>query len=394
MGCGIALKMAMEGACVLLVDQSRELLDNAMASARGVLEEGVKRRLLKPEAAAAALARLAPTLELSALRDCDLVVEAVFENEAVKRALIAELDRLCAQKTILATNTSSLSVDALAKTTSRPDRFLGMHFFYHPVKNRLVEIIPAASTAASVFAEVWAFALATGKIPIRVADSPGFAVNRFFVPWLNEGARILEEGVADIATIDEAGRRAFGVSMGPFALMNATGVPIALHAAAELSRRLGRFYEPAAVLKAQVEAKTPWPLDGRGTERNVAAVGRRLWASALYPALCLDEEGAASREDIDRGSRVGLRWARGPFEAMNEDIEGSEASVRELVSRHGLTVPQALARRAAAGRRWELNYVELERSGDVARIILNRPETLNALDQSLLEQILRALDAA
>lgn len=394
MGCGIALKMAMEGARVVLADQAREFLDKAMAQARGVLEEGVKRRVLTADASQAALARLTATLDLGSLRDCDLVVEAVFEDEAVKRGLISELDRLCAPKTILATNTSSLSVNALAETTARPDRFLGLHFFYHPVKNRLVEIIPAGSTASRVLEEAWALALSIGKIPIRVKDSPGFAVNRFFVPWLNEAARILEEGAADIATIDEAARRAFGVAMGPFALMNATGVPIALHAAAGLGRRLGRFYEPADGLRAQVEAKAPWPLEGRPDEGALQAVGRRLWAAALYPALCLDEEGAAGREDIDRGARVGLRWARGPFETMNEDLPEYEAGVRAIASRHGLKAPEALARRAAAGRRWELSYVELDRSGDVARIVLNRPETLNALDRCLLEQLLMALERA
>ncbi|MBI4386961.1 MAG: 3-hydroxyacyl-CoA dehydrogenase/enoyl-CoA hydratase family protein [Elusimicrobia bacterium] len=394
MGGGIAQKIAMAGARVVLVDVGAPYLEKARRAIECLLEEGRKRRVLRPDDARATLERMTFTTELAGLEGADLVIEAIYEDEKAKQELFSRLDSIVGPGTIFASNTSSLSVNALAERTSRPDRFLGMHFFYHPVKNRLVEIIPAASTAAQIFEKVWAFALSMGKIPIRVKDRPGFAVNRFFVPWLNEAARILEEDAADSATVDEAARRCFGASMGPFALMNATGVPIAFHAAAELGRRLGGFYEPSAKLKAQVETKTAWLLEGRADTGRLEVVGRRLWAAVLYPTLCLDEEGAAGREDIDRGARVGLRWARGPFEYMNESMAESEAGVRELVSRYGIKVPEGLVKRAATGRQWELNYVNIERSGDAARIILNRPETLNALNRDLLEQLLRALDQA
>ena len=130
------------------------------------------------------------------------------------------LDKAHNEKTILASNTSSLSVNELAKATGRPDKFVGLHFFYHPAKNRLIEIIPAETTSKESLAAVEQYCKTMGKIVIVCKDRPGFVVNRFFVPWLNEACHLVDEGVASVAQIDAVAEEAFNIGMGPFALMN------------------------------------------------------------------------------------------------------------------------------------------------------------------------------
>ncbi|GIS91937.1 MAG: hypothetical protein CM1200mP21_02320 [Candidatus Poseidoniales archaeon] len=127
--------------------------------------------------------------------DTDLVIEAVFEDFDIKTEVFGILDEVCSEHTILASNTSSLSVNDLAQAVGRPDRFVGLHFFYHPAKNRLVEIIPAETTSAETLAAVELYCKTMGKVVIVCKDRPGFVVNRFFVPWLKRPFKFLEEGV-------------------------------------------------------------------------------------------------------------------------------------------------------------------------------------------------------
>lgn len=393
MGGGIAQKLAMEGARVVLVDQGAEYLEKARRAVEVLLEEGQKRRVLGPEEARATLERMRFTADLAELKDADLVIEAIYEDEKAKKDLFARLDGIVGPDAIFASNTSSLSVAELARSTRRPSRFLGMHFFFHPVKNRLVEVVPIEGTEPAALAAVLAFARAAGKTPIQVRDRPGFAVNRFFVPWLNEAVRMLEDKTAGMASIDAAAERAFGIGLGPFALMNATGVPIACHAAEGLSRPLGAFYAPAALLKAQAQARAPWAVGGAAEPARFDAVAERLWGTVFWVAAGLAAEGAATPEDIDRGARIGLRWERGPFEEMNRiGLAVASRWVRDICGRHSLDFPPAL--KARAGKPWELRYVELFKEDGVARIALNRPETMNALDETLAAQLLDAVALA
>jgi enoyl-CoA hydratase / 3-hydroxyacyl-CoA dehydrogenase len=143
MGSGIAQKTAQEGLSVVLVDVKPEFVEKGIATMRATLNEAVERKILKPEQADATMNRIHGDTDVSETKDCDLVIEAVFEDMEVKKDLFSRLDQACGPQTILATNTSSFSVDELARATRRPDRFVGLHFFYHPAKNRLLEIIPA-----------------------------------------------------------------------------------------------------------------------------------------------------------------------------------------------------------------------------------------------------------
>ncbi len=406
MGSGIAQKIATEGFPVVLVDVSAEMVARGMERLRRTLDEGVARRIFTPERAAEILARISPSTELEAAHDCDLVIEAVFEELGVKREVFSRLDRVCKRATILATNTSSLYVRDLARSTHRAERFLGLHYFYHPAKNRLVEVVAGEGTAPEIVDTAWRFQEAIGKTPVRSADSPGFIVNRYFVPWINESVRLLEEGVADIPTIEAAAKTAFAPGMGPFELMNVTGIPIGLHAASTLERELGPFYAPSKLLRRQVDKGELWPL-GAGEPSAGAASGRASGLSAASPVVDrllavtflvagqLIDEKVCTIEDCDIGARVGLRWPAGPFELMNQlGVERAAELAAGLARRWGLEMPGVLQEQAAKGAPFRFRRVRLEVRDGIATITINRPDALNALNVEVIEQLGGELDEA
>ena len=248
MGSGIAQKFATEGFSVLLLDIDEAALNRGRTAIERTLAEGVERKIFRSDQAEQIRQRIEPTLDWSRLRDIDLVIEAVFEDLEVKRDVFRRLAEATRADCLLATNTSSFYVRQIAETTPHPERVLGLHYFYHPAKNRLVEVIAGPQTPGESVRRAWLLQEQIGKTPIASADAPGFVVNRFFVPWINEAARLLEEKVADAATIEQAAIEGFRIGMGPFQLMNVTGIPIGYHAAATLERELGPFYKPSGII--------------------------------------------------------------------------------------------------------------------------------------------------
>jgi len=395
MGSGIAQKMATEGYAVTLVDLDDERVARGLKIIEKTIEEGVARRIFKPGDAAAILGRIGGTARFEDLSGVDLVVEAVFEDFDVKTDVFRRLDEVCDRHAILATNTSSYSVSQLAAATRHPERVLGLHYFFHPAKNRLVEVIAGTATNPLHYRRAWRLQEALGKTPIASSDSYGFIVNRFFLPWLTEAVRMLEEGVAEIPTIDDAAKRAFGIGMGPFELMNVTGVPIALHAATTLGRAFGPSYEPPTLLGRQVESGQAWDLSGTADAANAATVGERLSAAVFYVAAALVGEGVGTIEDTDIGARVGLRWRRGPFEMMNQiGIARARDLVAAYASRWNVSIPRLVAEHAGAGTPFRFSLVRSEIANGLATITINRPDALNALNEDVVDQLEKAFDTA
>jgi enoyl-CoA hydratase/3-hydroxyacyl-CoA dehydrogenase len=389
MGSGIAQKIAQEGIPVVMIDTQEEFVQRGLNTIQRLLQEGVERKLFKPEKVAEILSRITATTDFNAVRDADLVIEAVFEDKAVKTGLFKKLDAICSEKTILATNTSSFYVREFAEQISRPDRFVGLHYFFHPAKNRLLEVIPHAGTSPETIEKSLLAAKLHGKTAILVKDAPGFAVNRFFVPFLNEAARMLEEGIADIPTIEEACKRAFKIGMGPFLLMNVTGIPIAVHAATTLGNELGPFYAPCNRLKAQMEKKENWNLDGAVDESRIQAVSDRMYGVCLGVSAALVDEGVASIEDTDRGAKIGLRWTFGPFEIMNRiGIDKTYTAVQAISEKYpDFKFPELLKKQKQLGKPFEFNFVDVVVKDGIATLTLNRPEAMNALNEQIVAQL-------
>ena len=389
MGSGIAQKAAQEGMEVVLVDTEERFVQKGMESIRKTLAEAVERRIFTQEQVDDVLKRIRGTTALEEVKNAELVIEVIFENMDVKKELFVKLDELCDEHTILASNTSSFSISELASAVGRKDRFLGLHFFFHPAKNRLLEVIPGKETSEETLALGRSFSRLIGKTAIDVKDAPGFAVNWFFVPWLNEATRIPEEDVANAPTIDSTAKSVFRIGMGPFELMNATGVPIAYHSTVSLGNMLGDFYGPSTSLKLQFESNLPWYLDGEVDGSKAKEIEERLLGAVFTVACMLVEEGVASIEDTDRGAKIGLRWSSGPFEMMNErGIERTHELVTKFVERYpGLKVPGNLQGQYERKEEWHISYVDLEVKGETARIIFNRPDVMNAINEEVMQQL-------
>jgi enoyl-CoA hydratase/3-hydroxyacyl-CoA dehydrogenase len=388
MGSGIAQKLAQEGFKVVMNDMTPEFVEKGMDRIRTLLGEAVERRIFTQEQVDEIIGRITPTAELADLAECGVVIEAIFEDEAVKKELFSKLDKVVAPTAILATNTSSFYVTNIAESIQNPERVVGLHFFYHPAKNRLVEVIPGAKTSDEVVDRCLALSFAMGKTPIVCKDRPGFVVNRFFVPWLNESVRLLENNVADIPTIEAAAKKAFSIGMGPFELMNVTGVPIAMHAEATLGRELGSYYEPCAKLIEQGSANQLWSLEGDPDESKFDAVAAHLRGVVFQVAGEILDEDICRLEDVDRGAKIGLRWIRGPFELMNKlGVDQAIAEAKGFCAASGHTLSPTLAAQAARGGDFELRWVDLEVREGVGTITINRPEAMNSLNEAVMQDL-------
>lgn len=396
MGSGIAQKIAQEGLQVVLIDVKEEFVDRGLKTIETLLAQAVERKIFTPEQMAQTLSRIQGTTDFTAVADADIIVEAVFEDKQVKTDLFVKLDGICEEKTILATNTSSFYVRDFADKTTRPDRFVGLHYFFHPAKNRLLEVIPHPTTSEETLEKALLFAKLHGKTAIRVKDAPGFAVNRFFVPFLNEAGRMLEDGLANIPTIEEAAKRAFKIGMGAFELMNVTGIPITVHSTRTLGKELGPFYDTAPIIAAQMEKNENWDLAGDVDESKLDALVNRFYGVCLGVAAALVDEEVASMEDTDRGAKVGLRWIQGPFEIMNKiGISKACEAVSAIAEKYpDFNMPEILKQQNAQGVPFRFNVVDLEIKGGLAFITLNRPEAMNALNETVFSQLEEKFTAA
>ena len=397
MGSGIAQKTAQEEFPVQMVDREQQWVDRGQNTIAKLLGEAVERRIFSENQVEEILARVTGVVGVeNVAADTDLVIEAVFEDFDVKTAVFNTLDEACGEETILASNTSSLSVNALAEATARPDRFVGLHFFYHPAKNRLVEVIPSELSSEETIARVEQYCKMLGKVVIVCKDRPGFVVNRFFVPWLNEACLLLEEGVGTTAQIDAVACAAFDIGMGPFALMNLTGPPIALHSTNYLAEQLETpRYTGAKSLQDLVESGVMWEIDDETecNEDSTKIIAERLLGQVFAVSAQIVAEEICSMEDVDRGAKVGLRWMNGPFEIMNalglEEAHRMASAYAELAE---FDLPPFFAMKAESGHDWEFNFVDVVQTDGIATVRLNRPEAMNALNETLVTQLGAVLD--
>ena len=394
MGSGIAQKSAQERFMVQMVDRELEWVERGQGIVSSFLNEAEERRIFNPKQVEEIKSRISGVVGTENVDpSTDLVIEAVFEDFDVKKSVFQTLNRVCGDGTILASNTSSLSVNELAEVTGRPDRFVGLHFFYHPAKNRLVEIIPASMTSKESVKLVEQYCKSMGKVVIVCKDRPGFVVNRFFVPWLNEACLLLEEGVGTAAQIDAVSRNSFEIGMGPFALMNLTGPPIALHSTDYLAEQLETpRYRGATNLRKLVEEGKMWDINGPEDcdLETSKVISERLLGQVFSVSSQIVEEGVCSMEDVDRGAKVGLRWAKGPFEIANEiGMSNASRMASDYSDMANIEVPEWFIDRK---EKFEFSYVDLEIEDDVAKVKLNRPEAMNALNVDLVTQLGLAVD--
>ena len=231
MGSGIAQVCAQAGLDTLVREVDQSLIDKGMQRVDGSLARLVKSQRTSETDAKAARGRIRGTLALADFKDRDLVIEAVVEEMGPKKKVFGELDTVCPPATIFCSNTSSLTIVEMAAATKRPDRFAGLHFFNPPVIMKLVEIVQAITTSDETIASLKDFVAKLGKTGVLCKDTTGFIVNRLMVPYLLGAVRMLELGIATKEDIDQAVKLGLGYPMGPFELIDYTGVDINYHVA-------------------------------------------------------------------------------------------------------------------------------------------------------------------
>ncbi len=367
MGVGIALVAAAAGADVLLADLSASMVTAGLSTVRKQLARRREKGQLSPHDEAAIAGRIGAATQLAELSRCELVIEAIIERLDAKRELFAELGLLVGADALLATNTSSLSVTAIAAAAPDPGRVFGMHFFNPAPILPLVEVVAALQSSASTTARGLEIAASWGKTPILVKDTPGFVVNRVARPFYLEALRILEEGIADEPTIDHA-MRSCGFKMGPFELMDMIGIDInaavtesIFHAFAFESR-----YRPSLLQLRLLRAGYLGRKSGRGfyhygesavrpapasDERLHRAIAERIVTVLINEAADALFWRIASAEEIDRAVILGVSYPKGLL-AWGDELGWTEVLRRmeALRSFYGEERyrPSPLVRRTAA----------------------------------------------
>lgn len=380
MGAGIAGAAAEAGVPVRLKDTSLEALGRGLRYAREVYEERRRRGRLSRREVERRMDRLSPSLDASGLRRAELVIEAVFEDLELKRKVLAETEAATADDCVFASNTSSLPIAAIAEASRRPSRVLGMHFFSPVHKMPLLEVIVTPKTAPEATATAAAFGRRLGKHVIVVRDGPGFYTTRVLGPYMNEAARLLEEG-AGIGDVDLAMTR-FGFPVGPLTLLDEVGIDVGAKVAKVLHRHLGERLEPPVSMakvvedgrqgrkngrgfysyggrKKRVDESVYALLPGGGSRRGVEArdvQDRLVFAMLAEAVLCLQEGILRAPRDGDVGAVFGLGFPPflgGPFRYL--DHLGARFAVEvleRLRARHGVRFapPPLLVEMAREGR--------------------------------------------
>jgi 3-hydroxybutyryl-CoA dehydrogenase len=340
MGAGIAQVAATAGHEVFLVDAVPGAAEVAIDGIGAALRRQVDKGRMTQRDAVAVTERIRPAAAIADLPECALVVEAVPEDLELKQRLLGEVAATQAPTTILATNTSSLDVTAIAEPLPDPERVLGLHFFNPPPLMRLVEVVHGEATAAAYLAHAASLMAAWGKTPVRCASTPGFIVNRVARPFYGEPQRVVEEGLADPATVDWMFREQGGFRMGPFELTDLIGQDVNYAVGASVWEQTGRDprYTPTQFQRALVEAGRLGRKSGRGVfsygaepaatvpapdlglaERLLSGpietdpLGRTL-AMLVNEAVDLVHRGEASAADVDTAMRLGVNYPRGPIE--------------------------------------------------------------------------------
>ncbi len=333
MGAGISYVSRASGYDVIMTDLDDDAINRGLARLRDYVEAGVKRGKLSPEEGEKIVGQLVTTTNLTeAISDVDLVIEAVFENMDVKKKLFKEMDIAAKPHTILASNTSSLSITELGKVTNRPDKVIGMHYFSPVPAMKLLEIIVGKETNDETIQTAMEVGERQRKITVKAIDSPGFIVNRLRAQIGRAIYQIYEQGLASAEEIDTAMKEKFGVPMGSLELADFVGLDVSLGTGSTLERELGECYKVPEILKKFVKEGRLGRKTGKGfyayEDGQKQSIDEpkgadpdwlvtRIIMPYLREAMIEFETGIATKEDIDKAMKLGSNYKEGPFETIN-----------------------------------------------------------------------------
>jgi enoyl-CoA hydratase/3-hydroxyacyl-CoA dehydrogenase len=353
MGHGIAQVSSMAGYTVIMRDIDQKFLDKAMEKIKWSLDKLVSKQKISQNEADAIYSRIKPVVDLKeAVKDCQLVIEAVPEVMALKKKVYAELDKVAAKDVIFASNTSTLPITEIANTTSRPDRFIGIHFFNPPQLMKLVEIIPGKDTSNKVLDVTTEFVKSVKKEPVVCRkDVPGFIVNRLFIPVVHEACYVKERQNLQLTEIDSAVKFKLGFPMGIFELADFTGVDVIHKATIEMYQRDKKVILPHPTIEKLYNEQKLGQKSGEGFYKYSDDKYERislsedlakkcnpiqLVANILNNAAWLVTNQASNIQEIEKAAQLGLGLRKPLFETAKEyGIKNIVNELKQLAKKHG-----------------------------------------------------------
>ncbi|MFD1686568.1 3-hydroxyacyl-CoA dehydrogenase/enoyl-CoA hydratase family protein [Halobellus litoreus] len=428
MGHGIAEVAALAGFEVRLRDIETEFVEDGYEQIEWSLGKLVEQGQIEDADAEATLDRISTHVDLAeAVDDVDVVIEAVPEKMAIKKDVYDDLEAAAPDRTVFATNTSSLSITELGDVTDRPEQFCGMHFFNPPVRMDLVEVIAGAETSEATLDLISELAERMGKTPVRVRkDSPGFIVNRVLVPLMNEAAWMVESGDATIEEVDSTTKYELGLPVGSFELADQVGIDVGYHVLEYMHGELGDAYRPCPLIESKVEAGELGRKTGAGfydyesgegaqvpSDRVREDVADRLLAVIANEVAGLIEDDVADPEAIDTAVKLGGRWSDGPaamvddadvghlLDVLDERYEETGEERYEAVSYLRDLAETGGGFHAADGSdlngpddadAYAYDVLSVEISEGVGHVRLDRPHRMNTITDDLLEELEDAVD--
>jgi len=382
------------GVPVVVVDIAEVALKSGEARVKGKIGRGVKTGAFKKDEAESMVANISWTTDYSKLKGADLVIEAATEDKAIKGKIFSELEQVCSEKAIFASNSSHLEPESIFEEAKNKKRCLVIHYFFPAERSIIVEIVPGKDTSPKITDFLMKFYEEIGKAPIKVKSRYGYAMDPIFEGVFLASALLVEKGIGTVKQVDAMAQRALGQGVGPFTAMNLTGGnPITHHGLSEMNSKINSWFHSPQILESQVRSGKPWSSAGIGEEvkydQNTFQTVSNLLRGAYFGLVCeILDSGIASISDLEMGVENALVM-NPPFQMMNKvgidkALELAEAYAKESPE---FVVPQVLVEQAKSGKPWDIPLAIREDRDEVALITIRRPKTLNALNATVMSQL-------
>lgn len=382
------------GVPVVVVDIAENALRSGEIRVRGKLKRGVKTGAFQEEEVDSMISHISWTTDYSQLSRADLVIEAATEDIGIKRKIFSQLEKICSEAAILASNSSHMEPEYIFKEIKNKERCLVIHYFFPAERNIIVEIVPGKDTAPEIAEFLMEFYEQIGKAPIKVESRYGYAVDPIFEGLFLAAALLVEKGMVTVKQIDAMAQRALGLAVGPFTAMNLTGGnPITHHGLTEMHDKIMPWFHSPEILERQIASGKPWDTPRRDEEvsyreSDFEKVSSQL-KGAYFGLVCeILESGITNISDLEMAVENALVM-KPPFQMMNDmgldrALELVEAYAREWT---GFRVPEVLVDQARSGEPWDIPLVIREDRDDIAVVTIRRPRTLNALNSTIMNQL-------
>ncbi len=383
-----------QGVPVVVVDIAEKALQSGEARVKGKLSRGVKTGSFKKEEVDSMVANISWTADYSQLKGADLVVEAATEDSKIKSKIFSQLEKICPETAIFASNSSHLEPEVIFADLKTKKRCLVIHYFFPAERSIIVEVVPGKDTEPAIADFVMKFYEQIGKAPIKVKSRYGYAIDPIFEGIFLAAALLVEKGVGTVKQLDAMAQRALGLGVGPFTAMNLTGGnPITQHGLTQMHEKINPWFHCPGILDRQLSLGKPWetPMMGEavGYSENDFEKVSNLIRGAFFGLVCeILDSGISNIADLEMAVENALVM-NPPFQMMNKigvdkSLELVKACAKEWPE---FPVPKVLAEQARSGKPWDIPFVFREDKDDVAVVTIRRPRSLNALNSSVMSQL-------